>query len=251
MRHLNNIQKWMQGIITTPYGVPIEMDAISENTDWNIDTIISPSNSLTSHERINIYHKSYFTRLLDCFKSEYSGLLNALGDELFNHFVWSYLQEHPSTSYTLNNLGKNFSDFLQKTLNETLNEQSPDWWQLFIIDISKYEKTFTEVFNGFGHEEFIANDFFSTHPLKLSPAIKILQLNFPIAECINEFKKNKSNVFPEIQQTNYVFTRHDFVVKAYKISNKEYYTLQKWVENSFEKCPIEYQIDWKIKRICY
>jgi hypothetical protein len=245
MSRLNKIQQWVQDFITQP-----QMEYESNQEEY-IDKIISPSNALTSHERINIYQRSYFTRLLDCFKSDYNGLLNAVGDELFNHFVWSYLQKHPSISYTLNDLGKDFPDFLQSTLEESLEGDTPESWQLFIIDITKYERTFNEVFNGPGHEELTSNDILNTNPVKISPAVKVLQLNFPIAECIHDFRKDKTNSFPEFQKTNYVFTRRNYCVEVEKITKNECDALQRWIQNKSENCPIEFEMDWTVKEICY
>lgn len=249
MSHLNMLQKWMQGIITTPNGTPINRH--SAHKSWTVETLISPSKTLTGHERMNIYNRSYFTRLLDCFKSEYSGLLHAIGDELFNHFVQSYLQKYPSTSYTLNDLGDKFPDFLQATLNENLNDQAPDSWQLFIIDIAKYEHMFSTVFNGHGHEELMDNNFFSTAALKISPALKTLQLNFPIEAYIQKLKQGEPNDLEELKPTNYVFTRHDYVVKTHKMEDEAFHALQQWINSPSQKCPIEHQTHWKIKRICY
>lgn len=252
MNHLKNTQKWLQGVITDPDG--IYKGAVNTPIDeklWKVDSVVSPSKTLTSEERINIYHISYFARLIECFKAEYNGLLNALGEEMFHHFTWCFLQEHPSTSYTLNNLGKKFPEFLERTLSEDIENGSPDDWQLFILDMAKYERTFTEVFSGIGHENLFSDDIFGIQPAKLSPSVCTLQLKFPIADCIGNFRENDFNSFPETQITNYVFSRQRYFVRVHALGNTEFESLQNWIQSPNQDCPIAYRDSWRQKGIVY
>jgi len=252
MDNLRHTQKWVQGVITHPDGVyKGATETLVDGEQWKIDTIVSPSINLTSQQRIGIYHSSYFARLIECFRSEYNGLLNALGSKLFEHLTWCFLQAHPSTSYTLNNLGKLFPEYLETTLKENLEGETPDWWQVFIIDMAKFERKYTEVYNGDGHEKILSNDVFGLEPSKLSPAVTTLQLQFPISKCIGQFREDETNFFPSQEPSNYVFTRQTYRVKVYLIYDDEWNALQYWINNSTETCPTTYEDKWKSRGIGY
>ncbi len=252
MNGLKNTQKWLQGVITDPEG--IYKGTINTPIDeklWEVATVISPSKTLTSEERVRIYHTSYFVRLIECFKSEYKGLLNALGEEIFHHFTWCFLQEHPSTSYTLNNLGKKFPEYLEKTLSEASENKVPDDWQLFILDMAKYERVFTEVFSGIGHENLFSNDIFGIESVKLSPSVTTLQLRFPIADCIGKFREDDFDSFPESQTSNYVFSRQRYFVRVHALDKEEFEMLENWIQDTSQDCPPRYIDSWRQKGIVY
>ena len=248
MSDLKQIQEWMVGVITHPKGAVIGAEETSINDQhWNIQSVVSPSDTLTSEQRIGIYHNGYFARLIECFKVEYRGLLNALGEELFQHFAWNFLLEHPSTSYTLNDLGKLFPSFLESTLLE--NESAPESWQLFILDVAKFERTFTEVYNGEGHETLL--DTKSSNQLQISPAIVMLDLKFPVAECIGHFREDNFTSFPEPMISHYVFTRQNYMVKVYRLEDSEYQTLLDWKSGVLDSCPDTFRQKWEAIGVGY
>lgn len=249
---LKELQSWVYNVITHPENVDegAKRQAIDKQ-ECTIEGIVAPSDKMSSHERINIYRNGYFLRLLECFKHEFKGLYHALGDEMFNHFVWNYLQAYPSTSYTLNELGKMFPPFLEKSLMESLNGAEPDWWQLFIIDVASYERAYVETYNGAGHESLESNELFEEVPLKLSPAVRSLRLNFSIAECITAFRNNDFDSIPDPQPTNYVLTRRNYRVVIHMLDEIEFEALHDWMDRPDQGCPNDYKINWEKKGIGY
>lgn len=249
---LKEVQSWIYEVITHPGSIDEgTKNALIHQEICSVETVIAPSNSLTSQERINIYRNGYFLRLLECFKHEFKGLHHALGDEMFNHFVWMYLQAYPSTSYTLNELGKMFPTYLQKSLEDNLNGSEPDWWQLFIVDVAKFERAYVETYNGTGHESLESNELFEDIPLKLSPAVRLLRLNFSIAECINAFRNNEFDSIPDPKPTNYVLTRKNYRVLIHQMDEVEFKTFEEWVDQPELGCPAEFKISWEKKGVCY
>ena len=68
---------------------------------------IKPNDRLTSLERVEIYNRQYWFRLIDCLYEDFPGLATVLGKREFNRrAILAYLQSFPSRSYTLRNLGK-------------------------------------------------------------------------------------------------------------------------------------------------
>ena len=53
---------------------------------------IKPNDRLTSFERIEIYNKQYWYRLIDCIYDDYPGLLAILGRLKFNRLMFAYLK---------------------------------------------------------------------------------------------------------------------------------------------------------------
>ena len=237
--HLKNIQTWMYNTITKPNLNPKEFTTI-KNT-------LSPSKSLTATDRLQIYRDSYFIRLIDCLQNEFSILFDVLGEELFNHLAWNYLIENPSTSYTLNDLGQKFPDYLKTSSTE----EKTDDWQLFIIDLAKYERTYAEVFNGKGHENLESKDIFSSNPIQLSPAIRLEEFVFPVLEFIHQYRENNNSKFPNRKTTQYVFTRQDYTVSAFEFDNDEFQTLKNLLNSNIVTLSENLKNKWLINGICF
>src|SRR5688500_12916565 len=99
---LARIQRWMQAVIRQPAG---------EGTE-RVDALILPSRSLSSRDRLQIYANAYFARLLEVLTGEYPAVAHAVGAEVFAEFALGYLNRHPSSSYTLSQLGGRFPQHL-------------------------------------------------------------------------------------------------------------------------------------------
>ena len=184
---------------------------------------------------------------MDCLQSEFTILFDLLGEELFNHFAWNYLIGNPSTSYTLNNLGQKFPDYLKNSLSE----EKTDDWQEFIIDLAKYERIHAEVFNGKGHENLESKDIFSSNPIQLSPAIRLEEFEFPVLEFIHQYRENNNLTFPNSKTTQYVFTRQDYTVSAFEFDNDEFQTLKNLLTSNIVTLSENLKNKWLINGICF
>lgn len=74
--------------------------------------IIKPNDRLTSMERLEIYSRSYWFRLLDSLTEDFPGLDAIVGRENFARLAAQYLRECPSRSFTLRDLGAQLVDWL-------------------------------------------------------------------------------------------------------------------------------------------
>src|SRR5881275_1560483 len=75
---------------------------------------IKPNERLTSFERLEIYNRQYWFRLLSCMNEDFSGLRAVLGDRRFDAMCQAYLIDCPSRSFTLRNLGSRLESWLRK-----------------------------------------------------------------------------------------------------------------------------------------
>ncbi|MGA2080003.1 MAG: DNA-binding domain-containing protein [Holophaga sp.] len=85
-------------------GVPMEAEAAA---------FVKPNDRLTSFERLEIYNRQYWYRLLDCLREDYPGLRTVLGSTRFERLARAYLVDCPSTSFTLRDLGSRLESWLR------------------------------------------------------------------------------------------------------------------------------------------
>ncbi len=71
-------------------------------------------------ERLAIYREGYYLRLLGALKSDYEVLFSYWGEEKFNRCMREYLQQNPSSYYSIRSVGKNVAQFIKKHYPEDL-----------------------------------------------------------------------------------------------------------------------------------
>src|SRR5271166_4245600 len=69
------------------------------------EQIIKPNDRLSSFERLEIYNRQYWFRVLAALAEDFEGLRLIIGDRQFENLSIAYLQDCPSQSFTLRNLG--------------------------------------------------------------------------------------------------------------------------------------------------
>lgn len=79
------------------------------------DKWIKQGVALSGAERLELYHRQYWFRLLDSLAEDFPLLRRMAGDELFWDLIEQYLLERPSQSYTLRHLGEAFALFLENS----------------------------------------------------------------------------------------------------------------------------------------
>jgi len=78
------------------------------------DSFIKPNDRLTSFERLEIYNRQYWFRLFSSFEEDFPGLKSVVGSRRFESLMRSYLEAHPSRSFTLRNLGSSLVTWLKQ-----------------------------------------------------------------------------------------------------------------------------------------
>src|SRR6267154_235154 len=117
---VSRVQRWFQAVVTHPGGVEAGADSVEAQRlialpPGQIEKVITRSRALSAAERLAIYANAYHTRLLECLGEVYPMLKRTLGEEAFGCLAFGYLQDQPSRSYTLNELGRHFPPYLQQT----------------------------------------------------------------------------------------------------------------------------------------
>lgn len=240
---LSAIQNWMQSVVMHPSGIEdgINSDSARRHIDVaaiEVESLIHPSRSLSSIDRLAVYGNAYTARLLECLADEFPAVAHAVGEETFASFAFEYVQLYPSHSYTLAQLGVDFPRYLAETRPDREVDEQPDWAD-FLIDLAKLERTYSEVFDGPGHERSATltnNDLARIVPetwpqvtLSLAECIRLMPLNFPAHEYASAVRRNDDVIPPEPQPTWLVVTRRDYIVRRFAVSRAEFELLSQLV----------------------
>src|SRR5215470_3697731 len=78
------------------------------------DEIVKPNDRLTSVERLEIYNRVYWFRILSSLADDFPGLRAVIGQQKFDKLIRAYLNDCPSESFTLRNLGARLESWLRK-----------------------------------------------------------------------------------------------------------------------------------------
>jgi hypothetical protein len=244
MRDLERIQRWMQAVITHQGGVDsgvasAEARRLIDVAPADVEQVVTRSQALTALDRLEIYNRAYFARLVECLREEYPVLLHALGDEAFDSFAVGYLQEHPSRSYTLNDLGTKFPSYLEESRPTSLRVDpggaaGPSWPD-FLIDLAWLELTYNEVFDGPGVEgqpllevervRSVPPERWPDARLVPVPCLRLLALRHPVHKYFRAVRRKKQPAIPQPAETFLAVTRREYVVRRYELSRLQYVLL--------------------------
>jgi len=244
MHNLETLQHWMQTVIMNPHGVGagIESEESRRAIDVSpadIEGVITRSQNLTALQRLDIYHRAYFARLIECLRDEFPVLLHALGDEAFDAFALAYLQKYPSRSYTLSLLGSSFPQYLAETRPPDEGGSGEDGsgpsWPDFLIDLATLELNFAAVFDGPGVEgqelldveklQTLAPEQWLASRLIPVPCLRLLTLRFPVNKYYRAVRKKKEPAVPQPRPTYLALTRRQFIVRHYQFPRLQYVLL--------------------------
>jgi hypothetical protein len=164
-------------------------------------SFIKPNDRLTSFERLEIYNRQYWFRLLSSMTEDFPGLRSVLGSRRFEAMCKAYLVDCPSRSFTLRNLGSQLESWLRKH-SEWGGEK-----QGLALDIVRLEWADVEAFDGKAEPALQSEDLGAvdqaTLRLKLQPYISLLDLQYPVDDLLLEVRKDDdgtdfaSNAFQE------------------------------------------------------
>ncbi|MDR6969393.1 hypothetical protein J2X31_003424 [Flavobacterium arsenatis] len=212
---INHIQNWMQAMLTQH--VPVF------HLDIPTNQIIKDSKRLSASQHLSIYRQSYIARLRSCMQSQFKCLAYALGESLFQDFADQYLDSHPSTSYTLNNLGKNFAAFLEKTRPQ--DEYEEENWPQFMIELATFEYALSEAFDAQEVNVNVPNIHTPDHLLTIAPQLLLFEHQFPICNFYLDFNANLLPELPFPQQSHCGISRQNYKLGLFSIGPDQYHFL--------------------------
>lgn len=249
---LEALQSWMQQAITHPRGVTAGASLES------INSTLAASSRQTAAERLSIYERAYFARLVGCLESMFPALREALEEESFAALAIAYLDQHPPGTYTLATLADQFVACL-RTTRPAREGDAPDHFD-FLIDLAELEHTIDKVFDGPGSEHLavltladlqgLTPDALASARLVLNPSLRLLTFQFPVNDYYTRFRQGRAassaaKEFTSHKSAYLAVFRRDYVVQRLPLVPGGYHLLAalaagETVENAISRGAAEY-----------
>jgi hypothetical protein len=235
--NLLELQRRMSQDVMRPLAPDFSMQAMDE-----IDvSYIKPGSLLSSFERLEIYNRQYWFRVIAAVSEDFPALQLVLGEEKFDSLVLAYLRENPSTSFSLRNLAARLPAWLA-SYPELAGPQ-----HALAVDVARLEWAYIEAFDGasllpLGWEDFAGLGRDST--LSLQPHLQLLDLQYPVDEVVlavrklapeNDIVSNAVSArrqasgvaLPELSRSNVYLAVHRFEESVYyrRIDREEFLLL--------------------------
>lgn len=229
---LNRLQRWMQEVVVHPGTV--EEAIASQNADREIPAeslskIVRPSHSMTSAERVGVYHGMYLMRMEEALETDYPVIRYHIGDHQFSHLVRAYVERYPSTSYTLNRLGDHMAQFFI---------DQPEWPQAaFLHDLARLELGLTEVFDesetpvlGAEELESVAPESWEHARLQPIAALRVLDFKYSVIPHLTAFHDDRPTPSPRRRASWVAIYRRDYSVLRLELSRAEHDLMRNLVD---------------------
>jgi hypothetical protein len=145
------------------------------------ESYVKPNDRLTSFERLEIYNRQYWFRVIVAVSEDFPALATVLGSKRFDSLVLAYLKENSSTSFTLRNLGARLPRWL-----EDHPEFAPTRHAL-MLDVARLEWAYVEAFDRLAVAPLTQEDFAGLGDdsrLSLQPHLQLLDLRYPVDELV-------------------------------------------------------------------
>ena len=141
---LLELQRRMSEDVMRPLSPDFQMQTTTDDgrsTATIAEDYIKPNDRLSSFDRLEIYNRQYWFRVITAVAEDFPALNAALGSEAFDDLVLAYLRENPSSSFTLRNLGSRLPEWLQNHSEFTSGNHD------LAMDIARLEWAYVEAFD--------------------------------------------------------------------------------------------------------
>lgn len=152
------------------------------------ENIIRPNDRLTSVERLEIYNRVYWFRILSSLADDFPGLRAVVGQEQFDKILLAYLTEMPSQSFTLRNLGSRLEGWLREhpgfiAAHErmALDMVRLEWADIEAYDAAEFPRLTQEELGALGEDP----------AFHLQPCLFLLDLAYPVDEFLLKIRETE------------------------------------------------------------
>jgi hypothetical protein len=151
--------------------------------------IIKPNDRLTSFERLELYNRQYWFRILASFNEDFPGLRAVIGNRPFDALAEAYLIANPSRSFTLRNLGRALESWLRSNPGYlpvatgvlALDMVRLEWAEIEAFDGAEESPLTPDDLKGLGHDS----------QFTVQPYIKLLDLSYPVDDLLISIRKQE------------------------------------------------------------
>ena len=182
--NLETLQREMAAAIMQPLTPDEDMRSVAPDGRPMSDvaaSFIAPNSQLSAFERLEIYNRQYWYRVLSALAEDFPALRAVVGSTAFEALSVAYLTTHPSRSFSLRNLGSKLPEWLAS------NPAFARRRHRLAIDVARIEWAFVESFDSANHDpltlEQIATLDASSH-LALQPHLQLIALDYPADDLV-------------------------------------------------------------------
>lgn len=145
------------------------------------NSYITPNDRLTSFERLEIYNRQYWFRLIDAVSEDFPALQAVLGARRFDSMILGYLVDTPSTSFSLRDLGASLPKWLERNPHHAGSRLR------LALDVVALEWAYVEAFDRAALPAMVESDLHQLNDastLMLQPHLQLLKLSYPVDELV-------------------------------------------------------------------
>jgi hypothetical protein len=138
-------------------------------------SFIAPNSQLTPFERLEIYNRQYWYRVLDALAEDFPVLRAVVGSRAFEQLSVEYLTAYPSRSFSLRNLGSKLAEWLADHPKFALRRQR------LALDVVRIEWAFIEAFDNAERTPLTLDQIATLDggsALGLQPHLRLLDLDY-------------------------------------------------------------------------
>ena len=205
----------MQAVVMHPSGAEAGVRsgparALVAEAARDLESVVLPSKSLSSAERLEIYAHMYYARLIEVMEGEYPTTRQILGAHAFAASCRRFVAKNPSRTRTLNSLSAKFPDFLARSLPQSGRHG-------LAVDVARIERAMEEVFDAPRGEPMTAAEFAALGAaggarLKVNPALRLLRLRYPANAYMTAQRRGERPRIPRPRETCAIVFRRGYQV---------------------------------------
>jgi hypothetical protein len=237
-----------------------------------VEEIVKPNDRLTSFERLEIYNRVYWFRIISALMEDFPGLQAIVGERNFDKLVRAYLLECPSKSFTLRNLGsrmetwlRNHPEFAPRRHRMALDMVRLEWADIEAFDLGELPKLSESDLAALGEDPVF----------HLQPYLRLLEFDYPVNDLLlrvreleeaenpeetdvasnvvleREHKHTKRVTLPRPKKTYLAIHRQETIVYYKQLEPEAYALLRALQEGKHLSEAIEESVNWSNRDISH
>ena len=152
---------------------------------------IAPNSRLSPFERLEIYNRQYWFRILSGLAEDFPGLRAIIGERCFEKLAVAYLLDCPSRSFTLRNLGSRLEDWLRA------HPEHIATFEQIALDMVRLEWAEIEAFDEAANPALSNAELVGLGPdskFELQPHVRLLDLSYPVDNLLIRVRSEQEEV---------------------------------------------------------
>jgi hypothetical protein len=226
------LQNWLRTVVMAPGVLNQKIGIANRIYQVHESDVVSDEGNASVHARLNVYSSGYTSRLLDCMYADYAISKKFMGDELFDSFAKAYLMYHPSTSFTLYDLGKAFPDFLDGTKPKPEEGIDNSYFDI-PATLARVERARQVAMRAPGLENSaidtsdinIQDVLFGTFNISVPECLQLLELDLPMKQFFEAVYREEEYDLPSPKKNYIAISRKNYHMVMEEITEMQYLLL--------------------------